>query len=183
MKSILIIITALFISISVQAQENTSNKKLTRKEKKELKKKEDEKTKKEIRLLIESNKFVFEADQIIDREGNTYAANSNINFISLDSTHVVFQLGSASLIGVNGVGGVTIEGSTSTFKVNHNEKNGYTYIIMKVESKLGFYDIQMDISPLGKTSAKITTSNNKRIGYSGEIVSFKDSRIYQGTTF
>jgi len=183
MKKIALLIVVLGISFSAYSQENTRSKELSRKEKKELRKKEDEQKKKRIIAIVESQKFVFEADQIMDRNGKTYPANSSINFIILDSNKVVFQLGSASMIGVNGVGGITIEGTVSSIKINRNEKNGYYYIIMKVESKLGFYDMQIDISPLGASRAKITTSNHKEIGYSGEIIPLAESRIHQGSTF
>lgn len=183
MKKIALLIFAFGILFSVQAQEATNTKKLSRKEKKELRKKEEEKTKQHISQIVESRQFVFEASQIIDRNGNIYPANSNINFIIVDSNKVIFQLGSAARIGLNGVGGVTIEGSISRFDIKRNEKNGYYYITMKVDSKLGFYDMQMDISPLGNSGAKITVAKGGKIGYSGEIRSFKDSSIYQGTTF
>ncbi len=183
MKSLVIVFLSILISIPTYAQENNSNKKLTRNEKKELKKKEDEETKKEITLIVESKKFVFEADQIIDRKAMTYPANSSINFIKIDSNKAVFQLGSASTIGVNGLGGITIEGEITSFKIDKNEKNGYYYIVLKVTSKFGFFDIQFDISPLGNTNAKITTSDYKKIGYSGEIKSFDDSQIFQGITY
>ncbi len=183
MKTIVVLIIAFFLSTTIQAQENTSNNKLTRKEKKELKKKEEEKTKKEVAKLVESKQFVFEADQIIDRQGNIYPANSSINFIKVDSNHAVFQFGSAATIGINGLGGVTIEGEISNFKIEKNEKNGYYYIVLKVNSKFGFFDIQFDISPLGNTSARITTSDRKKIGYKGEVKSYDSSKVFQGITY
>jgi hypothetical protein len=183
MKNIIILFIAIFLSATVLAQENTSNKKLTRKEKKELKKKEEEQTKKEVSIVVESRRFVFEAEQIIDRESNTYPANSSINFIKVDSNKAVFQLGSAAVIGVNGLGGITIEGEITNYKVEKNEKNGYYYIVLKVSSRLGFFDIQFDISPLGFTRARITTSDYKKIGYSGQVKSFENSQTYQGITY
>jgi len=183
MKNTALIIFALFMLFSVQLMAQNNDEKLSRKEKKELRKKEEEKTKLEISKLLESRKFVFEADQIIDREGKTYLANSSINFISIDSNKAVFQLGSAATIGVNGVGGITIEGDITDFKLEKNEKNGYYYLILKVAAKTGFYEIQLDISPLGTTKARITTSDYRKVNYSGSIVSFKQSIIYKGVTY
>jgi len=183
MKTTAIISLALFMLFSVQLLAQNNDKKLSRKERKELRKKEEEKTKLEISKLLESRKFVFEADQIIDREGKTYLVNSSINFISIDSNKAVFQLGSAATIGVNGVGGVTIEGEITDFNLEKNEKNGYYYLVLKVTAKTGFYEIQLDISPLGTTKARITTNNYKKINYSGNILSFEQSTIYKGITY
>jgi len=171
------------MAFPILAQENSNTKKLSRKEKKELRKKEKEAKIKRLSHTIESKRFVFEADQIMDRNAKTYPVISNINFVSIDSNIAVFQLGSASIVGVNGLGGVTIEGKIVNFKLNKNEKNGYYYIVLKVSTKFGFYDMQLDISPLGSTRVKITTSNHRKIGYSGVVKSFEDSNIYQGMTY
>ena len=87
------------------------------------------------------------------------------------------------LIGINGVGGVSIKGKIESFKISKTEKNGYYYLVLKVAAIVGFYDIQMDISPSGFATAKVTTSDNKKIIYKGSIVSFDNTIIYQGTTY
>ena len=163
------------------AQNN--ERKLSRKERKELKKKQKEEDIKQISKLIESLHFVFEATEIIDRSGKSYNADASINFVAIDSNHLVFQLGSAMLIGINGVGGVTVEGEVTNTKITKTEKNAYYYLVIKVSARSGFYEIQMDISPYGFATVKVTTSNYKKIVYKGNIVSYDNSNIYKGTTF
>ena len=183
MKNISLIIIALFLTFSYQVQAQNSEKKLSRKERKELKNKEEEQTKKHISKLVESLHFVFEANEIIDRTGKAYNADATINFVALDSNKMVFQLGSAMLIGINGIGGITIEGTVTSSKTTKTEKNGYYYIVLKVSTTSGFYEIQMDISPMGFATVKVTTSGYKKIVYKGNIVSFENSNIYQGTAY
>jgi len=182
MKHISLILSLIFfLSLTTMAQ--NSEKKLSRKERKELKKKQKEEDIKQMSKLVESLRFVFEANEIIDRSGKVYNADATINFVAMDSNHLVFQLGSAMLIGINDVGGITIEGKITNTKITKTEKNGYYYLVIKVSATSGFYEIQMDISPSGFATVKVTTSNYKKIVYKGNIVTYGNSNIYKGTTF
>jgi hypothetical protein len=183
MKKISIVLIILFLAINIQAQAQESSKKLSRKEKKELKKKKEEERKEEVIQLIDSKKFIFEAYEIIDKQGNSFPANSSINFIKIDSNKIVFQIGSARKIGINGLGGVALEGIITKFDIRSKKKGSFTYIVMKVELKTGYYDIQLDISPSGSTRVTITSSEYGKIVLVGDINSFQSSRTIQGTTY
>ena len=183
MKKISIILLVLFLGISIQTQAQEKSKKLTRKEKKELKKKQEEKRKEEVIQLIDSKKFIFEAYEIIDKHGNSFPANSDINFIKIDSNKMVIQIGSARSIGINGLGGIALEGTITKFDVSRKKEGSFTYIVMKAELKTGYYDIQLDISPSGSTRVTITSSEYGKIVLVGDINSIQNSRTIQGTTY
>lgn len=52
-----------------------------------------------------------------DRYGQQIRVNRMINFVAVDSANAAFQFGSASNVGVNGLGGVTIEGNITKYDV------------------------------------------------------------------
>ena len=181
MKKIIMILLALSISLGMQAQEN---KKLTRKEKKELKKKEDAEKAAKMKALIESKQFVFEANQVQNREGVTMPVTSSINFVIVDRDTVVFQTGTTGgNPGLNGAGGVTLEGTITDYKADYNEKNKYTYIVIRTSTMAGNFEIRMDISPLGNATVRIMKLGGNKLIYNGTISSFRESRIYQGITY
>jgi ATPase subunit of ABC transporter with duplicated ATPase domains len=182
MKKLLIILLSLSISLGIQAQEQ--NKKLSRAEKKALKKKKQEETAKKTHALLDARQFVFEASQVQNREGVTIPVNSNINFVIVDSNTVVFQTGTnIGNLGANGTGGITLEGKITDYQVDRNEKNKYTYIVIRASTMAGNFEIRMDISPSGNATVRLMKLGGKKLIYSGSINSFEDSRIYQGITY
>ena len=183
MKKLVIIIIALFIGFNIQAQEDNSKKKLTRKEKKELKAKKEAERIKEVSAMVEHRQFVFEADQITNSVGVSVPINSNINFVMLDSNKVVFQTGSALAAGYNGVGGITLEGKVISYKIDKNERSKSYYIVMGVTTISGQYEIRMDIFAGGSANVRVMSMSGAKIYYTGTIHSFENSTIYQGTTY
>ena len=183
MKKIILLFFVFLLTYSISTQAQTEQKKLTRKEKKELKQKQKQEEALQMAKLINSKKFVFQADEIIDRSGKSYSVSYSINFIVIDSNTAVFQFGSLMLIGINGAGGVTIEGKVTKMEITKDEKNLYHYIVVRVATNRGFYDIQIDVSPSGKATAKISNTASQKIVYRGEIVAPKDSSIYKGTAY
>jgi len=183
MNKIILLFLGFLLTFSLSTQAQTEKKKLTRKERKELKQKQKQEEALQTAMLINSKRFVFQADEIIDRSGKSYSVSYSINFIVIDSNTAVFQFGSLMLIGINGAGGVTIEGKITKMEITKNEKNLYHYIVVRVATNRGFYDIQIDISPSGMATAKISNTASQTIVYKGVIVAPKNSNIYKGTAY
>lgn len=180
MKKVIVVLMLGVFFFSAQGQEK-SDKKLTRKERKELKRIENIEKMKIVDALVVSKHFVLEANTIKGKHGQFFSVNSSINFISVDQEKAVFQFGSAHMIGVNGVGGATVEGRINRYDVKKNEKTGSLNIVITISSSTGFYDINLDIYSEESANATVkTTSSNKRISYSGKIVSLSESRVYKG---
>jgi len=179
MKKVLVVLLTGFMFFTVQGQE-VGKKKLTRKEKKELRRQQDEDAKKIVDAIIEARQFVLEANLIKNKSGQTFSVSSTINFVMVDSNKAVFQFGSAHTIGVNGVGGATVEGKITKYDVNKREKSGSYYIRINISATTGFYEIRLDISSTGMADAQVTALSNKKIGYSGRIIPLHESRVFQG---
>jgi len=175
---ILLVLSVFLINVG-NAQDK---RKLTRKERKELREKLKEEKIKFVDSIIEQRKFVLEADYIMNRKGESFSVSSNINFIYIDSATAVFQFGSTYLIGVNGVGGVTVEGKIKDYQLT-KRKSGSYYIRISVSSSIGFFDINLNITSTGVADADISTMSNKKINYSGRIKSLSQSNVYQGRSY
>jgi hypothetical protein len=186
MKQTIIAFLMLFIALGAFAQEQEP-KKLTRKEKQEILKleraKEDSILRAVTDVIITNKQFVLEADQLRDRYGNMAFVTSNINFIAVDSNVAVFQFGSAHTVGINGIGGVTVEGRITSFKAKKNEKNGSYYIQFNISSNLGMFDISMNVSGDGRASATVNAMSRGKLNYSGKLVSLQTSNVYKGMSW
>lgn len=183
MKKLVVMLCLGLMVFSINAQEKTKKQKLTRAEKRELRQQQEEATKQVVASIIEARQFVLEANVIKNKRGDSFPVNSSINFVKVDSAIAIFQFGSAHTIGINGVGGVTVEGRINTFEVHKREKSGSYYIRIGIAAPSGFYDIQLSISSVGTTEAQVTALSNNRINYSGKIVPISQSHIYKGSSY
>ncbi len=184
MKNICIVVLACMLALPSIAQEK---EKLSRKEKQEIKKQQrmerDSLALLALSAAVESQRFVLEADQLQGKKGVSIQVMSDINFVLVDSSKAVFQLGSLHLIGINGVGGVTVEGRVSKYTCDKLKKgNGY-YIQMTVRSNVGVFDFNINAMPNTRSSATVTSSRRGRFTYLGRIVALPQTRIYKGMSF
>jgi hypothetical protein len=181
MKTILFVFVFAFVFVNTYGQ-NQEKKKLTRKERKELRLRLKEEKIRLIDSAINNRQYVLEADYIMNKKGESFSVSSNINFVCIDSSKATFQFGSTYLIGLNGIGGVTVEGDITSYKVT-KRKSGSYYIRISVSSSVGFYDISINITSTGLADADISTISSKRINYSGKIVPLQQSFIYKGRSY
>lgn len=133
--------------------------------------------------MVRTATFVLEADMLYDRYGNSNMVQSAINFISADSTHGVLQIGSNTYLGMNGVGGVTIDGAVTSYDYSHNEKRGIYSVSYVLRSPVGSYDIHMTVQPNGRADARVSGNfSGSSLRYAGRLVHPAESRVYKGTS-
>ena len=133
--------------------------------------------------MIQNHRFILEADYISGNTGRRYIVNSKLNFIMCDSTDAVIQLGSSTGMGYNGVGGITIDGRVTSYKLEEKQnKKGLTNysITLYIASSLGVFDIQMWVSPSGSADATVRGNFAGAVTYSGKLVPLGQSRVYKG---
>lgn len=181
MKHIIILIATVFIAgtLSVNAQEEKPSKK---EQKKMEKKAEAERKYVQTENLLDSMNFVLEAYYLGNQRGSRIIVPSTLNFIKVDSSEVVLQVGRNSGVGYNGVGGTTAEGTISKYEVTKNKKKGTFDLTMNVLTNIGSYDIFMIISSDGRATATISGIYPGKLTYEGDLVSIAESRVYKGRT-
>lgn len=175
----------LSLTASVSAQENTT-KELSRKQRRELKKEEQKKHSEEMAKLlsvaIEEKQWVLEANTLANKTGASVNVNSTLNFVAVEGDEAFVQLGSDTGMGQNGVGGVSVRGNVSKYKVSKNEKKGTYFITLYVSSALGTFDIRLDCNADGQiANATVQGNTSRRVQYRGVIVPLGHSTVYKGT--
>ncbi len=185
MKRVIIILIAVFVSLSAFSQE--LSKKEQRQLEKELKKEQRaEKAAQQaavVDAMVHYNKFVLEVNTLKDKRGNSIQVSSKINFIASDSITGVIQVGSNTYIGRNGVGGVTVDGSIADYKYTKNEKNGSYYITYYLRTPVGSYDVRITAYSDGRADADVSSTTwGDRLRYSGYLVPPGISLVYKGSS-
>ncbi len=182
----ILIILSLVLSFSLTSIAQEPEKKLTRKEMRELKKKEDEAMRlvmaEHLAVAIDSQQWVLEAHTLANKQGNSVPVNNSLNFIALEGDEAFVQLGSNSGLGTNGVGGVSVRANVSKYEVKKNEKKGTYYIVVFASSAIGSFDIRIDTNSDGQmASATIQGNTSKQVRYRGQLVPVQNSTVYKGT--
>ena len=127
--------------------------------------------------------FVLEADYMIDKSGKRITADQSLNFIMVDSTHAMLQNGKTAGQGANGVGGVSLSGNITSWKVESNEKKKSFSLQMNVLTDNGFLTVFMNISTGHNTTASVSGNQwLEMYRYEGRLVPLEESSVYKGRT-
>lgn len=185
MKNLLMIGLALVLAFPAAGQElsKKEQRQLNKQMKKEQQAAEAEKKAAVVNLMVEHRKFVLEADRLRNSRGQQVNVSSMINFVAVDSTHAVIQIGSNSYVGLNGVGGITVEGPLSNYKADFNEKNGVWNVSYNVRTTTGTYDVRLTIYGEARADATVSSNWPGRITYSGYLFPPGVSKVYKGTSY
>lgn len=129
---------------------------------------------------VANRNWVLEANRLQGKYGSTVNVSSSINFVAVEGEKAFIQLGSNSGMGNNGVGGITIDGTVSTYKLTKDPKSGYT-IKINVMSAIGIYDVLIRTNNTGlQSTAEVRSNRGGRVSYLGELVPKQNSRVYKG---
>lgn len=139
----------------------------------------------EARQAIENKAFTLEADRVIFKRGRNAFVSSNTNFVMVDgdksSVQIAFNIPAS---GPNGLGGVTVDGNVSGYKIK-TDKKGSIYLTMSVMG-VGI-SAQVSITlPYGSNNATVDIRpnfNSNRLTLSGEILPLDKSNIFKGRSF
>ena len=177
MKKAIIILLLVVISGGLPAQGAGQRVVLTAKEK------QDSIAERQYQLnkyMLENRDLVIEANYLQDRRGNRHIVNSNINFVAIDSTTAIIQVGSDFRNGPNGVGGVTAKGEITSWQVTENKKAKSFNLIMNVMTSIGIYDLFISIDSRGNSTARLTGLSAGQLTFVGDAEPYSASRVYEG---
>ncbi|ANQ49322.1 DUF4251 domain-containing protein [Flammeovirga yaeyamensis] len=196
-KFILSIFLIIGISFTASALDIVQDTTLTKKEQKALKKEQKRKAKEEKKAqrealeklvnqqanaAIDSQSFVLEATQLYDRRGRTVNVQSNINFLKVEGNTGVLQIGSAHLVGWNGVGGITVDGRISDWKVTKDEKTGRTRVEFNIMGSVLTARVAYDLDGTGNFCNATVNGvfSNSQLKMRGQLVPNKVSSTFEG---
>lgn len=174
------------VYIETNAQSFKEQREAKKKEKAEKKAAQLEEAKantQKLKTLLESKKFVLEANMLYGKSGASYPLSSTTNFVGFDGENSTIQLAFDGLVGWNGIGGVTLDGSIAKMDIKENKNGVGLTINATVRQKAGgAVTMIFRVSADGNTRVDMSGSFGQRLSFQGYIVSLADTRVYKGTT-
>ena len=172
--------------MSVIGQEKVDNKSKTGLSKREKRKAERDARQlilfEEAREAIENKSFVLEAYRVDFDNGTTVNLNKTTNFVSLDEKKGTIQLAfDIPKTGLNGLGGVTVDGAASSMKKKIN-KRGDLYFSFIIQGTLSSATVEIYLTK-GNNDCRATITpnlNGQKISFRGELIPFEKSNIFKG---
>jgi hypothetical protein len=175
--AVCIVIFITNITFSVAQEE----KKLSKKERKELKNQQLAEQKQAILTLLNAKAWVIEAHTVYDRYSQSYQLNPTINFVGVNGDEGALQLGFNGLIGWNGVGGVTVDGSVTKYEVKEGKDNSAPTVNLRFQGRaVGSATISVTVNTSGQATARVNGDFGERITFSGMLKSLEESNVYKG---
>ncbi len=183
-KIAFILISMFLLSgISAQAQTAREKKKMEKAAKKAAQMKQDSINNQRLKELVATKAFVLEAHTLYGRSGASFQLNSTTNFVGFDGKNSTIQLAFDQLIGWNGLGGITLEGTIGSMEIKDN-KNGLGFSINATVRQKGGSVVTMifRVSSDGNARVDMSGSFGERLSFQGIIVSLDETRVYKGTS-
>ncbi|MCK5816094.1 MAG: DUF4251 domain-containing protein [Flavobacteriaceae bacterium] len=160
-------ITVLLMSIMLLFSNNVLGQ-----SKKELKKQKQEEGYLEIKKMVESGQFVFEADWATAQKGQQRNINGEEYKLTIKDDHAKAYFpfyGRAYSVPHGGSGGIEFDNSEIDYEIKHNDKKNKITIEFKARHESESLDIYISIFSNGNSDVRILSSN-------------RDSMTYRGTT-
>lgn len=183
MKKVIFYPGSLFLMIGffmIPNNINSQDIKLTRQEQKEARAAERFANFQFLDTLLEGKSFVLEADFLENQYGNRYPVSSVLNFVRVEPSNVVLQIGSNNSLGYNGLGGITAQGSLARWKIYKNFKKLSYSLQFSVTTNIGAYDVSITVNADNSARATISGYTRGKLIYDGNLVSLNNSIVYKG---
>lgn len=128
--------------------------------------------------------FVLQIDDVTFRSGNTVFVNSTTNFISVKGNRAVVQISPSNFAsGPNGLGGVTVDGTISGYRIA-TDKKGRVNLTYNVSGIGISAQIEVYIVP-GSNYAQATiypNFNSNTLWISGNVVPYENASVMEGSS-
>lgn len=185
MKKILLLALVTLLCCAGCSTVQTAEEKMNRQEKKEAQKATEQALYEQARQAIENKAFTLEADRVIFKRGRNAFVSSNTNFVMVDgdkaSVQVAFNI---PVSGPNGLGGVTVDGSVSGYKIK-TDKKGNVYLSMSVMGVGISAQVSITLT-YGNNNATVDIRpnfNSNRLTLSGVLLPLDQSNVFKGRSF
>ena len=135
----------------------------------------------ELKALIESKKFDFEADWVTTARGTRINMMTNFNFLKFNNDSVNIYLpyfgsstsGGASLAADSGI---VFDGIPNKLKMDVNDKKKKISISFEASDKVDTFNITMSISGGGNTFITVNSYHRSRVNYEGKVTKPKPDK-------
>jgi hypothetical protein len=83
-------------------------------------------------------------------------------------------------VGSNAVGGTTVEGNISNYKVSGNTRSLTHKVTFDLITNVGIYNVNMNIMANNTATATITSTTSLRLTWKGELVALFNTNVFKG---
>ena len=177
--SILLTLFLLVMAGSAAAQEE---RELTKAEKKALQERIDSLQYAEAVQALNDRAFTLEADKVIFKYGQTAYVTSNTNFVSVQDDKETVQVAfNIPISGLNGLGGVTVDGQFSKYDLRTDKKGNVMLSLSVMGSGISArVDITLYAGSNEATVNILPNFSSNRLTLSGVILPLHKSRVFKG---
>lgn len=137
--------------------------------------------------IINTKKFVLEANKVTDEKGKAYPAVRRQCFIMIDSTSIIIQW--ISEFDNNGLGGITIAGNINGFKhdIHKNDKETQHILNITCDTDQGRVKSNLVLEIYNKSHAEAFLKNSsssifipEEMRFLGKLIPLQSSKIVIG---
>lgn len=165
--SILMLNVLLVGALFAQQKSDEKSKKELRQERKEQRLEELQITQDTIRRALEERDFTLRVNTIRGRTGLVVPVDNLVNILQISGDDIAIQFGNLSLVGYNGVGGITYDGKIQDFEfIESNGRSGFSVnIIFNSPGTIHAASVRLDVS--GDNVTARFTDGSRRATMSG----------------
>lgn len=131
---------------------------------------------------LQDGKFVLEADQLVFKRGRIAYISPTTNFVMMNGNQASVQIASnGAFAGPNGIGGITVDGSTRSLKIT-TDKKGNVNCSFSVQGVGISAQVFITISNgNSRASARISPNyNSNTLTLNGRLIPLSQSTVYKG---
>ena len=134
---------------------------------------------------IKDKQFVLEADQVIFKRGQTAFVSSNTNFVMLNGQRATVQVAfNTPYPGPNGIGGVTVDGTTFGCKSDYRQTRQCELQLQRTRYRyLGTSLYHIDKRSNNATVTINPNFNSNTLTLSGNLVPLNQSDVFKGRSW
>ena len=129
--------------------------------------------------------FMMQTDRMMLRGGQVALVDPTTNFVSLNGETATVQVGfNAASAGMNGLGGITVQGTASDITMR-TDKKGYVFFDMNVVGIGISAAVEITLFP-GNNSASVTVLPNfnmNRVTLAGKLIPYDGSAVIEGAPY
>ena len=137
------------------------------------------------RQALDKRFFMMQTDRMMLRGGQVALVDPTTNFVSLNGETATVQVGfNAASAGMNGLGGITVQGTASDITMR-TDKKGYVFFDMNVVGIGISAAVEITLFP-GNNSASVTvlpSFNMNRVPLEGKLIPYDGSAVIEGAPY
>lgn len=190
MKRVLLLLAVLLVSATtVMAQQDKAAEKAAKKAEKAAKKAAEEAAGnalfKQAVEALNNRDFVVEADRVEFKRGRFVYVTPSTNFVSMDGNRATIQLAfNVAASGPNGIGGITVEGTTNNVRMKTDKKGNVTYSFMVQGVAVSASVTIRMVKGTNKCTATVNPNfNSNRVSFTGNLYPSDQSNVFKGRAF